>query len=91
MSKNKKYNLSFAGYSLKINDLVSGAKLLSTGEKIDKIELGDGNSATGIRKAREVLKRLKVLTNEQLELLYEYRTKTSLLEDKFNIIFNRIL
>ena len=69
MNDIKKYDFTFAGYSLKVNDLIYGANQFTTGKTIDKIKLGAGNSATGLRKAREVLKRIKVLTSEQLNLL----------------------
>lgn len=69
MNDFKKYDFSFTAFSLRVNELVEGAILINSGKEIDKIGLGAGKGSTGIRKAREVLKRLKVLTNDQRELL----------------------
>ncbi len=72
MSKPNKYDFSFTGTSLRVNDMVRVAQA-----RIDQIEfdfvrhLGKGNSRTAIKHFREINKRLDQLTEKELEVLAE--------------------
>ncbi len=68
INKNK-YNFSYTGFSLRIPEMLKMAESLYYDESFDHIEeLGGGKEATAKKFRNEINKRLKLLTNEQLEL-----------------------
>lgn len=68
MSKPKKYDFSFTGFSLRVNDMFRYAEGHAQGIEFTKPQFGDGNTNTGQRRLVEIKKRLNSFTQPQLEL-----------------------
>lgn len=64
-----KYNFSFVACSLRVNEMVEVANLLSQNKSISVEKFGNGNSSTGKRLLVEMRKRIEILTSNELELL----------------------
>lgn len=68
MNKNK-YNFSYTGFSLRIPEMLKMAKSIYHKSDFDYInELGNGKATTAKKFRNEINKRLKTLTDEQLEV-----------------------
>lgn len=71
MTETIKYDFSYTAFTLRTKELVDGAIQHISGKKIDKDRLGAGKNSTGIRKEREIRKRLSQLTESEINLLLE--------------------
>lgn len=68
----QKYSFSFTGASLREKEMAQFARVYLKGENIDYVqEFGFGKTSTGKRMLSEYKKRIKTLTQAQLELLAE--------------------
>lgn len=63
-----KYDFSFTGFSLRVNDMLKVAIASNEGVELTKAEMGDGNSRTGAQGLIDVNKRLKHFSKEELDL-----------------------
>jgi hypothetical protein len=68
MIETNKYDISFTGFSLRVNDMYRFAEAKANGILYNKVDFGEGNSNTGKRRLAEVKKRLRNFTERQLEL-----------------------
>ena len=68
MIKLDKYDFSFTGFSLRVNEMTKFAEAFSQGSSIEKVDAGGGNSSTGKRRLTEMKKRLSQFTHAELEL-----------------------
>ena len=62
-----KYDFSFTGFSLRVNDMLKVAEASKQGISFTKVEFGDGNTNSGQRRLVEINKRLNAFTEEQFE------------------------
>ncbi|SNR33858.1 DUF1819 family protein [Lutibacter flavus] len=69
MAKTNKYNFSFTGFSLRVNEMTKVAEAMNEGLPVEMVDFGDGNRNTGQRRLVEIKKRLKKLTDKELHLL----------------------
>jgi hypothetical protein len=63
-----KYDFSFTGFSLRVNDMLKVAEASVQGVSFTKVEFGDGNTNSGQRRLVEIKKRLKTFTKQQQDL-----------------------
>ena len=68
MAKADKYNFSFTGFSLRVNEMTKVAEAMNEGLPVEMVDFGDGNRNTGQRRLVEIKKRLKKLTDKELHL-----------------------
>lgn len=68
MTKIDKYNFSFTGFSLRVNDMRKYAFAINEGHSIEMEDLGEGNKNTGKHRSSEIKKRLVQLTDKELAL-----------------------
>jgi len=66
-----KYDFSFTGFSLRVNDMLKVAEAASQGNYFERVDFGEGNSNTGKRRLNEINKRLNVLTKEENEVFVD--------------------
>jgi hypothetical protein len=71
MERLDKYNFSFTGFSLRVNDMLKVAEAASNGIAFERVDFGEGNSNTGKRRLNEINKRLSVLTENQIRVFLE--------------------
>jgi len=71
MMMSKRYDFSYTGFSLRVNDMARVAEALEKGENIDFGELGEGKARTGKNRFNEISKRLKRLTAKQTAILID--------------------
>jgi hypothetical protein len=64
----EKYDFSFTGFSLRVNDMLKVAIASNQGVELTKVEMGDGNSRTGKKRLIDINKRLKHFSKEELDL-----------------------
>ncbi|PHS52811.1 MAG: hypothetical protein COB01_06390 [Lutibacter sp.] len=69
MVKADKYNFSFTGFSLRVNEMTKVAEAMNEGFPVEMVDFGDGNRNTGQRRLNEIKKRLSKLTDKELQLL----------------------
>ncbi|PTN03474.1 DUF1819 family protein [Mangrovibacterium marinum] len=69
MDRIGKYDFSYTGFSLRVNDMAKLANTVSGGKDIDFQELGDGKAATGKRRYHVIKKRLATLSRRQVDIL----------------------
>ncbi len=67
----EKYDFSYTGFSLRVNDMARVAKVLGEGGLIDLEALGEGKTSTGKKRLNEIGKRLKKLTAKQNGILID--------------------
>jgi hypothetical protein len=65
MVEANKYDFSFTGFSLRINDMRRVAEAEKNGIPYSKVDFGDGNPRSGKRRLSEINKRLRIFTAEQ--------------------------
>ncbi|WP_298366429.1 DUF1819 family protein [uncultured Lutibacter sp.] len=63
-----KYNFSFTGFSLRVNEMIKVAEAIQLGQPVEMVDFGDGNRNTGQRRLNEIKKRLSKLTDKELQL-----------------------
>ena len=68
MTKIDKYNFSFTGFSLRVNDMRKYAVAINEGHSIEMEDLGEGNRNTGKHRASEIKKRLAQFTDKEFAL-----------------------
>jgi response regulator RpfG family c-di-GMP phosphodiesterase len=68
MVKIEKYNFSFTGFSLRVNEMTKVAEAINEGLPIETADFGNGNRNTGHRKLAEIKKRLNKLTDKEVHL-----------------------
>lgn len=68
MTKIDKYNFSFTGFSLRVNDMIKYAVAINEGQTVEMVDFGEGNRNSGQRRLVEIKKRLAQLTDKELEL-----------------------
>lgn len=66
-----KYDFSVTTLSLGLNDMIRVAEAARNEVTIDPVDIGNGNSKTGIKKLNEINKRIKNLTFKELNLLID--------------------
>ena len=65
MVKADKYNFSFTGFSLRVNEMTKVAEAMNEGFPVEMVDFGDGNRNTGQRRLNEIKKRLSKLTDKE--------------------------